>query len=303
MKKKKIAITGAFGYSGKYVAYKLFEKGYKVKTFTNSLNKKNPFGEKIEIAPLSFENIDLLTKNLSDIDVLINTYWVRFNHKNFNHNQAVENTKILFDAAKDACVKKIIHISITNPDVNSELEYFKGKGILENYLKEIMRNYAIIRPTVLFGEEDILINNIAWMIRNFPIMGIFDKGDCKLQPVHVEDFAEIIVKQVGNSENKIINAIGPETLTYKELVSSIMKNIGIHKRIINTSPQLAYYVGKFVSFLKKDVTITREEIKGLMQNLLYVDEEPTGKIKLTEWVKENKNTLGKKYANELSRRK
>ena len=299
----KIAVTGAFGYSGKYITQKLFKKGYQVKTLTNSSHKKNPFGKKIEVVPLNFENKDILKENLSDIDTLINTYWVRFNHKNFNHNQAVDNTKILFDAAKKAGVKKIIHISITNPDEHSDLEYFKGKGILENYLKELMPAYAIIRPAVLFGKEDILINNIAWMIRHFPIMGVFCKGDYKLQPIHVEDFADIIVRQIENPDNMIINATGPETFTYKELVAGIMKNIGIQKRIINTSPRLAYYVGKFVSFLKKDVTITKEEIKGLLQNLLYVNDEPTGKIKLTEWVKENKNTLGKKYANELLRRK
>ena len=303
METKKIAVTGAFGYSGKYITQKLFEKGYKVKTLTNSPHKKNPFGNKIEVVPLNFQNQDLLTENLSDIDTLINTYWVRFNHRNFNHNQAVDNTKIFFDAAKEAGVKKIIHVSITNPDEHSELEYFKGKGILENYLKEIIPAYAIIRPAVLFGKEDILINNIAWMIRHLPVMGVFGKGDYKLQPIHVEDFANIIVKEIKNPENEIINAIGPETFTYKELVSAIMKNIGIRKRIINTLPQPAYWLGKFISFLKNDVTITKEEINGLMQNLLFVNVKPTGKIRLTEWVKENKNTLGKKYANELSRRK
>jgi len=303
MKINKVAITGAFGYSGKYVTQKLFEKGYKVKTFTNSLQKKNPFGEKIEVVPLSFNDKNLLEKNLSDIDVLINTYWVRFNHKTFNHNQAVENTKILFDAAKKAGVKKIIHVSITNPDENSELEYFKGKGILENYLKASEINYAIIRPAVLFGKEDILINNIAWMIRHLPVMGVFGKGDYKIQPIHVKDFADVIVEQIENSENEVINAIGPETFTYKELVKSIMINIGLRKRIINAHPLCAYRIGRIISFLKKDITITKEEIKGLMQNLLYVETKPTGKIKLTEWVKKNKNTLGKKYASELSRRK
>ena len=303
MKTKKIAVTGAFGYSGKYITQKLLEKGYQVKTLTNSAHKKNPFGDKIEVVPLSFENEDLIKENLSDVDVLINTYWVRFNHKRFNHNQAVENTKILFDAAKKAGVKKIIHVSITNPDEYSELDYFKGKGILEKYLKEIMPAYAIIRPAVLFGKEDILINNIAWMIRQFPFMGVFGKGDYKLQPIHVKDFADIIVQEIENPENEIINATGPETFTYKELVVAIMKGIGKQKRIIKISPQFGYWFGKIVSFLKKDVTITKEEIKGLMQNLLFVKDIPTGKIKLTEWVNENRNTLGKKYANELSRRK
>ncbi len=303
MKIKKIAVTGALGYSGKYVTIRLLKKGYQVKTLTNSINKPNLFGNKIEVVPFNFDKPEILKENFSDIDVLINTYWVRFNHKKFNHSEAVENTKLLFDAAKAAGVKRVIHVSITNPDEKSELEYFKGKGVLENYLKKTMDSYAIIRPAVIFGKEDILINNIAWMIRNMPIMGVFGNGDYKLQPIHVEDFADIIVKQIENSDNVIINAIGEEAYTYKDLVSKIMKNLGIKKRIINTSPRIAYYVGKIVSKLKKDVTITREEIKGLMQGLLFVDEQPTGKTKLSEWVRQNKKTLGVEYASELSRRK
>jgi len=299
---KKIAVTGALGYSGKYIAQNLLNQGYSIKTLTNSAHKPNPFGDKIEIVPLDFENKINLVKYLSDVDVLINTYWVRFNHKKFNHNQAVENTKRLFDAAKEAGIKKIVHVSITNPDKNSELEYFKGKGILEEYLISLNLNYSIVRPAVLFGDNDILINNIAWMIRHLPVMGVFGKGDYKLQPIHVLDFAEIIVKEALSDENRIINAIGPETFEYKDLVKIIMKIINIKKPVLNAPPIIGYWVGKIVSKIKKDVTITKPEIKGLMDNLLYVETEPTGKIKLTEWASENKKTLGVKYASELSRR-
>lgn len=301
--KEKIVVTGALGYSGKVIAEKLLERNYQVKTITNSLNKPNPFGDKIEMDSFSFEKPEKLIAALTGYDVLINTYWVRFNHNNFNHSTAVANTKILFDCAKKAGIKKIVHVSITNPSVNSDLEYFKGKGELEVYLKALGVNYSIIRPAVLFGKEDILINNIAWVVRHLPIFGVYGKGDYKIQPIHVDDFADLIINECFNTTNTIVNAIGPETFTYKELVKTIMKIINVKKRIINTAPYLGYLAGKWVSFLKNDVTITREEIKGLMDNLLYVETAPTGKIKLTDWAKQNHQTLGTTYASELARRK
>jgi len=127
--------------------------------------------------------------------LLYNTYWVRFNHNNFKHTSAVENTLKLFNAAKDAGIKRIVHISITNPSESSNLEYFTGKVKLEKALIESKISYAILRPTVLFGKEDILINNIAWVIRNFPVVAVFGKGDYRLQPIYVDDLAGLAVEQ------------------------------------------------------------------------------------------------------------
>ncbi|MBN2778946.1 MAG: NAD(P)H-binding protein [Bacteroidales bacterium] len=301
--KTKIAVTGALGYSGKHVANILFNNGLQVKTLTNSTQKPNPFGDKLEIVPLDFQNPDKLSESLKDCTILINTYWVRFNHKKFNHHEAVENTRILFEAAKKAGIKKIVHVSITNPDKNSKLEYFKGKGELEDYLINLGISYSIVRPAVLFGDNDILINNIAWTIRKLPIMGTFGPGLYKIQPIHVEDFANILVEEAENPENNIVNAIGPETFTYRGLIKTIMKIIGIKKPVICAPPWIGYLVGKKISKKQNDVTITFPEIRGLMKNLLYVDTPATGKTKLTDWAKESKNTLGMEYASELSRRK
>jgi len=299
---KKVIVTGAFGYSGKYISKQLLAQNYEVSTLTNSKAKKEEFENKIKVYPLDFNQEEALIKALQGNDVLINTYWVRFNHKKFNQTVAVENTKKLFDAAIKAGVKKIIHVSITNPDIHSNLQYFKGKAELEAYLQKLPVVYSIIRPAVLFGHEDILINNIAWMLRHMPIMGVFGKGDYKLQPIHVEDFADLIVNQISDTENRIINAIGQETYSYKDLVLLIRNGLTLNKKVINVHPRIGYWVGKIVSLIQKDVTITYPEIKGLMDNLLYVNDQPQGKIKLSEWLGENKNTLGTKYANELKRR-
>lgn len=300
---QKVIVTGALGYSGKVITEGLFRKGLSVKTLTNSLHKENPFGSKLEIAPLNFKSKSSLTSSMESYDTLINTYWVRFNHKTFNHNAAVENTKTLFDAAAQSGIKRIVHVSITNPDLNSELEYFRGKAELEEYLKKTGLSYSIVRPAVLFGRNDILINNIAWFIRHLPLFGIFGKGDYKLQPIHIEDFANVCINEAASLENRVINAIGPETFTYKGLVQTMMSIMNCKKPIISVSTLFGFWAGKVISTIKNDVTITKEEIKGLMDNLLYVNDSPAGKIKLTDYLEANKNAIGHEYANELKRRK
>lgn len=299
----KIAVTGAFGYSGKYIAHRLLDADTEVITLTNSLHRPNPFGERVQAFPFHFEQPDRLAEQLRGVSALINTYWVRFNHDNFTHEMAVQNTLTLFRAAKTAGVERVVHVSITNPDENSPLEYFSGKGRLERALIESELSYAILRPTVLFGKEDILINNIAWMLRHLPAFGVFGGGNYRLQPIYVDDLAALATAQAMSRENVIIDAIGPETFTYRGLVKSIAKIIGVWRPIISVSPEVGYRAGKLIGNIMGDVTITRPEIEGLMADLLYVESPPAGRTRLTDWARENAATLGKTYANELSRRK
>ncbi len=294
----KHAITGAFGYTGSYVARLLIHSGEQVVTLTNSPRK--PDSPDIPAYPLKFD--DSLAGFLKGIDILHNTYWVRFNHKKFSHAQAVENTMRLFDAAKKAGVRRIVHVSITNPDEASPLEYFRGKGRLERALKETGLSYAIIRPAVLFGGHDILINNIAWTIRHSPIFGVFGGGQYRLQPIHVEDFASLLVEQSFVAADTIVNGIGPETFTYRNLVETLGRILGIKRPIISVSPAIGFLAGWLIGKLMGDVTITRAEIAGLMSDLLYVDAPPAGKIRLTDWARRHANTLGRRYASELARR-
>ncbi|MBF0402731.1 MAG: NAD(P)H-binding protein [Nitrospirota bacterium] len=295
-------VTGAFGYSGKYIAKLLIHAGVKVKTITNSPDRPNSFGGNIEVFPFNFDKPELLTDTLKGADCLYNTYWVRFNHKLFKHADAVDNTLTLFDAAKKAGVKRIVHISITNPKEDSPLEYFSGKARLERALVDSGMSYAILRPAVLFGREDILINNIAWSLRNFPMFGIFGDGSYKLQPIYVKDLAELAIDMGKIKENIIIDAIGPETFAFRELVETIGEIIGKRRRIVPISDDLGYYFGRFMKQITGDILITREEIEGLKSNLLYVRSQPTGQTSLTQWLKEHASTVGVRYASEIARR-
>ena len=296
-------VTGAFGYSGKYIAARLLRTGVVVRTITNSVNRQNPFGDKVEALPFHFDNHRKMVAALAGGDVLYNTYWVRFNHDDFTYSMAVENTVKLFAAAKEAGVRRVVHISITNPSEDSELEYFSGKARLERQLIESGLSYSILRPTILFGKEDILINNIAWVLRHLPAFGVFGDGEYRLQPIYVADLASLAVMQGAKRDNVIIDAIGPETFTYRNLVRVIGEIIGKKRPIISVSPFIGFVVGWVLSKFVGDVMITREEIKGLMAELLYVDSPPVGDTRLTDWIRDHADSLGEKYTSELARRK
>lgn len=296
-------VTGAFGYSGKYIAARLLKEGHRVRTLTNSVNRANPFEGEVEVYPFYFDDMDKLTDSLRGASVLYNTYWVRFNYTDFKHAAAVENTLKLFETAKRADVGRVVHFSITNPSEDSHLEYFRGKAKLEQALVESGLSYVIFRPAVLFGKEDILINNIAWSLRWFPVFGVFGSGQYRLQPIYVDDLAKLAVEQGRERANKIIDTIGPETFTYRELVREIGTIIGKQRPIVSIPPFLGYWIGWLIGKLVGDVMITHEEIEGLMQELLYTDSPPAGETKLTEWAREHADTLGKRYASELARRR
>ena len=298
----RVAVTGAFGYSGKYIAKRLLAEGHEVLTLTNSVQRANPFGSRVQAHPFNFDRPELLVKSLHGVEALINTYWVRFDHKLFTHAQAVTNTCILFDAARKAGVSRIVHVSITNPDLQSDLPYFKGKAELENALQSSDLSYCILRPTVLFGQEDVLINNIAWALRRFPVFGVFGAGDYQLQPIHVDDLAAVAVQKAASSASQIVEAIGPETFSYREMVEMIATKIGVKRRIIGVPPTFGYWACRLAGAIVHDVIITREEIQGLTENRLYVNAPPLGRTKLSDWVAEHAATLGLRYTSEMHRR-
>jgi len=302
------AVTGAFGYSGRQIAARLLHAGVAVRTLTNSPvppdHGQSLWGTTVDVARLTWDDPAQLTAALRGVAVLYNTYWVRFNHRNFTHARAVANTTALFTAARAAGVRRVVHVSITNPQENCPLEYFHGKGVLERTLMNSGLDYTILRPAVLFGREDILINNIAWMLRRFPVFGVFGDGQYKLQPIHVDDLAALAVDAGTHTQNTIINAIGPETFTYRDLARTLGQIIGHPRPIISVPPALGYAIGYITGKLLGDVLITREEIRGLMQNRLFVDAPPPARAvtKLTDWSRAQAATLGLRYANELARR-
>jgi NADH dehydrogenase len=269
-------VTGAFGYSGKYIARRMLEAGRRVRTLTGSPGRANPFGGKVEVRPFNFDRPAGLVESLRGAAVLYNTYWVRFNTRDFTFAAAVENSRTLFAAAKQAGVRRVVHLSVTNPSEDSPLEYFRGKAQVERALTESGLSYAILRPALFFGVEDILVNNIAWMLRKFPVFFLFGRGRYRL---------------------------GPETFTYRELVELIASAIGRKRLILPAPPLLGWLAGAVAGKLLGDVVITRDEIKGLTEDLLCTDSPPVGRTCLADWAGAHAADLGARYTAEIARRR
>ena len=197
----------------------------------------------------------------------------------------------------------MVHVSICNPSENSPLEYYRGKARLERALLESGLSYAILRPAVIFGEEDILINNIAWMLRHLPVLGVFGSGEYRLRPIYVDDLAALAVEQGQSGRNAVIEAVGPETFTYRQLIQQIGTLIGCPRPAVSVPKWLGYAMATVLGKIMGDILVTREEIEGLTSDLLYVDAPAAGQTRLTDWVRQHADTLGRRYASELARRR
>ena len=289
------------GYTGGYVARRLVDAGIRVRTLSRRPAGRNPLGALVETAPLDFSNPGGLRRSMEGAGVLYNTYWIRYARGDMTFDRAVENTRALFEAAVEAGVGRIVHISVTNPSQDSELPYFRGKAQVEDLLRGLGVAYAVIRPTLVYGDGDLLLNNMAWALRRFPVFPVCGNGQYPVQPVFVEDLAAQAVEAGAASGNSVADAVGPETFSFDELLRLLASAMHVRARLMHTPPSVALALTRTVGLLKGDVALTRDEVVGLVAGLLTSRAAPTGTTKLSEWLAVNADGLGRRYVSELRR--
>jgi NADH dehydrogenase len=294
-------VTGASGYTGRYIAQRLLDEGEPVKNLTGHPDRVSPFGDRVDVARLDFDHPDSLAMSLDGADTLYNTYWIRFARGDLTFGTAVDNSVALIRAAERAGVRRIVHVSITNASAASPLPYFRGKGLVEDAVVASGLSYAILRPALIFGHEDVLVNNIAWALRRFPAFPIFGSGTYRVQPVYVEDLAEMAVTAAKESRDLVIDTVGPETYNFDGLVRLIAEMTHSRSMLVHMRPSLALLLTRVLGYLRRDVVLTRGEIQGLMAGLLVSDSPPMGRTRFSEWLAKSADSLGRRYASELKR--
>ncbi|MBW2271881.1 MAG: NAD(P)H-binding protein [Deltaproteobacteria bacterium] len=292
-------VTGAFSFTGSFVAELLLQRGHTLRTLTGHPNPAHPLADRVDTRAFCFDDPVALAEHLKGVHTLYNTYWVRFDHGRNTYEGAVHNTQVLFRAARDAGVQRIVHVSIANPSLNSSLPYYRGKAQLEEDLQELGVDFAILRPTVIFGEGGLLINNIGWLLRRFPLFAVVGDGEYRMQPVFVEDLAELMVDAGASRENTVIDAVGPETYSYLELVKLVREMTGSRSKIVHVGPRLGYALGRMLGWVVRDVLITREEIVGLLDDLLVSHESPRCRTSFRQWLERSRGVVGRGYISEL----
>ena len=296
-------VTGAAGYTGRYIARRLLDGGARVRSLTGHVDRAGPFGDAVEAVPYRFDDPDAMARSLEGADTLFNTYWIRFARDDLTHDAAVRNSEALFEAAAAAGVRRIVHVSITNASADSPLPYFRGKALVEQALRESGVPHAILRPTIIFGREDILLNNIAWALRRFPLHPIPGRGDYPVQPIYVEDLARLAVDVGAGDEDVEIDAVGPDVMSYEEMVRLIARKVGSSARLVHVPSWMALAGARIAGLAVRDVVLTREEVDGLTAGLLVSRSgaRPAGRTRLSDWLDANADVLGRRYANELAR--
>ena len=293
-------VTGAFSYSGSAIARELLAAGRQVRTLTGHPQQAPP-DSPISVHRLDFDQQDTLVAAMSGATTLYNTYWVRFAHRDTDHGLAVANSKILFAAAERAGIQRVVHVSITNPSLESSLPYFRGKAVVEQHLAATGLSHAVLRPAILFGGHDVLINNIAWLLRRLPVFAIGGRGEYRIRGIHVDDLARLCVTQGVDTANVVIDAVGPERPTFNELVTSIRSAVGSRSRIVHVPGSSVLVLARILGFALHDVLLTGDEYRAMAAGLADSDGPATGLTAVTEWLAQNGPTLGRSYANELHR--
>jgi uncharacterized protein YbjT (DUF2867 family) len=295
-------VTGAFSYSGAQIAARLLDSGRRVRTLTYHPDRPHPLRASVDALPYRFDDPAALARSLEGVNTLYNTFWVRFDHQNTTFANAIERSRMLFFAAKRAGVQRIVHLSITNPSLESPLPYFRGKALVEYALAQCGVPYAIVRPTWIFGgERDVLANNIAWILRRMPAFALPGDGAYPVQPVHVQDLARICTDAGDATGDLVIDAAGPETMPFGDLVALVRAAVHTNSPILRIPPAVMAAAARALGLVVGDVVLTGDEIRGLMAGLLVSDEPPLGQIAFSQWLDEHAASLGRSYANELQR--
>jgi NADH dehydrogenase len=279
------AVTGAASFTGRFIAERLAGLGHEVRGLTRA----------------DLAEPDRLAAALDGADTLYNTFWIRFERGPITYAWAIERSRMLFEAARRAGLRRIVHISVINASRDAPTAYFRGKAVVEEAVVASGVGHAIVRPTVTFGPGDILVNNLAWTLRRLPVFGIPGDGRYPIQPVHVEDVAEVAIQAGAMAGNVTLDVGGPEVFAFDDFVALVRRAVDSRALIVHLPVAGSLAAARLIGLVVRDVVLTRHEVTELQERLMFSAQPPRGRIHLGGWLDANADRLGRDWANELDR--
>ena len=297
-------VTGAFGYSGSRIAERLLADGRRVLTLSRRDGGNHALAKKVEQLPYDFSE-RALTSALAGVETVYVTYWMRFPRGTTTWYELVANVGRLARASAAAGVRRLVYVSVTNARHDSSTAYFRAKAQAEDAVRAAAMgamSAAIVRPTLLYGPTDILITNMAWTLRRLPVFGIPGDGEYRVQPVHVDDVADLCVALAATDDDVDVDAAGPETFTFNELVATVRAAIGSRALVVHLPAWMVLATTRVVGLAVRDVVLTRDEIRELTESLLVARPGtrpcPT---RFSDWIAANRDSVGRRWSSELAR--
>lgn len=279
------AVTGASSFTGRFIAQRLVAAGDEVRDLTREV----------------LADQDRLDAALRGSDTLYNTLWIRFERGPITYAWAIERCRGLLAAAQRAGVRRVVHISVINASHDAPTAYFRAKAVVEDAVVASGLSHAIVRPTVTFGPGDILVNNLAWTLRHLPVFGVPGDGHYPIQPVHVEDVAEVAIRAGAMTDDVTLDAGGPEIFAFNDFVALVREAVGSRALIVHMPVVASLMAARLIGLLVRDVVLTRHEVTELQERLMFSTQPPAGTTRLGDWLATNADTLGHGWSSELDR--
>jgi uncharacterized protein YbjT (DUF2867 family) len=297
----RVAVTGSFGFTGRALTERLLAAGSEVVTLTRRSGSGDPLAYRVTVRSFAGASSDELAADLDGVDTLFNTFWLRFPRDGATFEGAVARSAELLAAARDAGVRRVVHVSVVNAAADAATPYVRSKAALEAVVRASGLEWVIVRPTLTYGPSDILINNLAWALRRLPVYGMPGLGRYTVQPVHVDDVARICVEAAAGPAGVVVDAAGPETMAYRELVDRVRTAVGSRSLVLPMPGAFVLAAARLLGLVVRDVVLTGDEISELTSSLLTSHEPPRGEIRISEWLPANAPALGHRWSSELAR--
>ena len=281
MKLKEILVFGASGQIGRHLIRKLTKNNYKVVAVTRNIHQKgyilktqaNP--GYLEIVELAYFNIEKIKSLVEECSICINLIGILFEKKkNFFKNIHTDFPDLLSKLSAKKNIEKLIHLSSLGIEKSLDSKYAISKLDGENKIKNNFDRVVVLKPSIVYSVDDNFTTNFMTLLNRLPIMPIYYEGKTKFAPIHVTDLAQIIFDVVqGKTNEQTIECIGPEIISFKEIILKLLKTIDKKRLLIPLPLVIAKMTAKIFEIMPNPL-ITVDQI-----NLLKHDNIPSGKYK------------------------
>tara|TARA_Y100001970_G_C14098997_1_gene784390 strand:+ start:15 stop:1007 length:993 start_codon:yes stop_codon:yes gene_type:complete len=282
MKAKNCLIFGGSGQIGRNLIRKLTKNDYKVTVVTRNMHQKSYVIKTqanagyIEIVESNIFEENKIRELFKKADICINLVGILFEKRGGNTFKNIHTVfpSILAKLSKQYNLKHFIHLSALGINESVDSNYAKSKLEGEN---EILKNFplaTILRPSIVYSVDDNFTTSFMNLLSKLPIFPLYYGGNTKFAPIHCSDLTDIIYYVISNKINSnIIECIGPEIITFKEILKKLLNLIG-KKRILLPFPlPFAEISARFFEIMPNPL-ITRDQLK-----LLRYDNVSSGKYK------------------------
>ena len=289
-------VTGAYAQTGAAIAAILARQGRAVRTLTRARPGPDP---PYPVIDPSLDD-EAMVAALRGCEVVYSTLWARFGARG-GFAPLVEHNLRIARAAREAGARRWVQVTVANLDKGRGLPYWDGKAELEAGLRAVGIPCSFVRPTLVFGPDDTLVNNAAWAMRHLHALPLAGPGRHRVRPVFVGDLAALCVRHGGLEGQQAQDAVGPETFTYRELMATVREALGVRAALVRLPRRAAWLAGKLGRPFVRDTVLTWNEVRSLERELYWTDGPATGPTRFSAWVRANADGLGRRWRSQRKR--